>query len=225
MSSVHIVAGAARFRSVAPERGYSMTPRWASVETVLDDSEGHAETPKLQSEAAARLFREHHAPLVACLTSRLRSVQEAKEVAQDAFVRLLQLPWSGGPGHLVRAYLFKTAKHLAIDRLRKRAVRRAAESRQPLEPPAEAGGEQDPLRLLVSSEHAERLAGFLRELPARHREVFELHRLEGLSQQQVGERLLLSERMVRRYVTYVMVYCRLRLDGMTAAQARQKIDL
>lgn len=193
--------------------------------TVLDDPEARDAKPESRSDAAARLFREHNGPLVAYLTSRLRSAQEAKEVAQDAFVRLLQLPWSGSPGRLVRNYLFKTAKHLAIDRLRQQSVRRAAESHERLEPPAEAADAQDPLRLLVSSEHAESLAGFLQELPARCRQVFELHRIEGLSQQEVGERLVLSERMVRRYVTYAMVYCRLRLDGLTADQVRERLVL
>ena len=195
------------------------------METVLEDPEARAANPESRSDAAARLFREHNGPLVAYLTSQLRSVQEAKEVAQDAFVRLLQLPWSGSSGRLVRNYLFKTAKHLAIDRLRQQSVRRAAESREQIEPPAVTADEHDPLRLLVSSEHAESLAGFLQELPAKCRQVFELHRIEGLSQQAVGERLLLSERMVRRYVTYAMVYCRLRLDGLTAAQVREKLVL
>jgi RNA polymerase sigma factor (sigma-70 family) len=192
------------------------------MEPVLDEPEARAAAAESRSEAAARLFREHNGPLVAYLTSRLRSVQEAKEVAQDAFVRLLQLPWSGGPGRLVRDYLFKTAKHLAIDRLRHQAVRLAAERS---EPPAEAVDEHDPLRLLVSGEHAQRLASFMQELPSRTRQVFELHRIEGLSQQEVGRRLLLSERMVRRHVTYVLVYCRLRLDGLSAVQAREKIVL
>jgi hypothetical protein len=31
--------------------------------------------------------------------------------------------------------------------------------------------------------------------------------------------------MVRRYVTYAMVYCHLRLEGMPAAEARRKISL
>jgi hypothetical protein len=31
--------------------------------------------------------------------------------------------------------------------------------------------------------------------------------------------------MVRRYVTYAMVYCRLRLDGMPVEQTRREISL
>ncbi len=42
------------------------------------------------ADAVSHLFREHNRVLVGYLTGRLRSEQEAKEVAQEAYVRLLQ---------------------------------------------------------------------------------------------------------------------------------------
>jgi RNA polymerase sigma-70 factor (ECF subfamily) len=195
------------------------------LEPLLDDPERKAAASQLRSDAAARLFREHNSRLVAYLALRLRSVQEAKEVAQEAFVHLLQLPWSSSPGRLVREYLFKTATHLAIDRLRHHEVRRSAERRERLQLHDEAAEMDDPATQLLAREHAEALLGFLQELPAKCQQVFELHRLDGLSQQEVGARLSLSDRMVRRYMTYAMVYCRLRLDGLTAGQASHKAVL
>jgi len=41
----------------------------------------------------------------------------------------------------------------------------------------------------------------------------------------VAERLAISARMVRRYVTYAMVYCHLRLEGMMADEARRRVSL
>jgi RNA polymerase sigma-70 factor (ECF subfamily) len=61
--------------------------------------------------AVSHLFREHNHALVGYLTARLRSEQEAKEVAQETYVRLLQMQDPGTPG-LLRAYLFKTATNL-----------------------------------------------------------------------------------------------------------------
>jgi RNA polymerase sigma-70 factor (ECF subfamily) len=43
------------------------------------------------ADAMSQLFREHNRMLVAYLTTRLRSEHEAKEVAQEAYVRLLEL--------------------------------------------------------------------------------------------------------------------------------------
>ena len=90
-------------------------------------------TARLDStgNAVSQLFRDHNRMLVGYLTSRLRSEQEAKEVAQEAYVRLLQLQDPGTPS-LLRAYLFKTATNLAIDRLRHRRVQHQAEEQPEL---------------------------------------------------------------------------------------------
>ena len=132
------------------------------------------------------------------------------------------LPHAGSAARLVRGYLFRTAKHLAIDRLRHQAVQRAALQRELPDRPAEAS---DPAEQLAAREHAQDLLGFLQELSPKCRRVLELHRLEGLSQQEVGARLSLSDRMVRRYLTHAMVYCRLRLDGLSANEASRRTPL
>jgi RNA polymerase sigma factor (sigma-70 family) len=169
------------------------------------------------SSAVSQLFREHNRVLVAYLTARLRSEQEAREVAQEAYVRLLQLHEPGTPS-LLRAYLFKTATNLAIDRLRHRRVRQRTEE-QP-----ELFAELDPTPNQMDDQ-TDQLLGYLQEMPIKCQQVFKLHRLEEVPQREVAARLGFSERMVRRYVTYAMVYCHLRLQGMTPDQVRQKVSL
>ena len=188
-----------------------------------DDVETHFEST---AAAVSELFREHNRVLVRYLTSRLRSEQEAKEVAQEAYVRLLQLHKPGAPG-LLRAYLFKTASNLAIDRMRHRRVRQRSEEQPQLfeELNTTRGESDDPAEQLLAREQADRLLGYLQELPIKCQQVISLHRLEGISQLDVSARLGISERMVRRYVTYAMVYCHLRLDGMAVDQVRQKVSL
>jgi RNA polymerase sigma factor (sigma-70 family) len=176
--------------------------------------------------AVSQLFREHNRVLVRYLTVRLQSIQEATEVAQESYVRLLQLSQPRAPS-LLRAYLFKTATNLAIDRLRHRKIHRRAEEQPVLlsELTTSSGDWGDPAEQLLAREQAEQLLGYLQELPTKCQRVFDLHRLEGVPQHAVAARLGFSERMVRRYVTYVMVYCHLRLQGMTVDQARQKVSL
>jgi RNA polymerase sigma factor (sigma-70 family) len=176
--------------------------------------------------AVSQLFREHNRMLVRYLTVRLQSVQEAREVAQESYARLLQLPQPGAPD-LLRAYLFKTAANLAIDRLRHRTVQRRAEEQPALlsELTPGPGDWGDPAEQLLAREQADQLLGYLQELPIKCQQVMNLHRFEGISQREVSARLGISERMVRRYVTYTMVYCNLRLDGMAVDQVRQKVSL
>ena len=188
-----------------------------------DEVESHVEST---AAAVAELFREHNRVLVGYLRSRLGSLQEAKEIAQEAYVRLLQLHEPGTPG-LLRAYLFKTASNLAIDRLRHRRVRQRSEEQPQLfeELNTSRGKSDDPAEQLLAREQAEQLLGYLQELPIKCQQVINLHRVEGISQLDVSARLGISERMVRRYVTYAMVYCHLRLDGMAVDQVRQKVSL
>jgi RNA polymerase sigma factor (sigma-70 family) len=176
--------------------------------------------------AVSELFREHNRVLVRYLTSRLRSEQEAKEVAQEAYVRLLQLQDPGTPG-LLRAYLFKIATNLAIDRLRHRKVRHRTEELPRLfEDLNTTRGElSDPAEQLLAREQTDQLLGYLQELPIKCQQVISLHRFEGVPQHDVAVRLGISERMVRRYVTYAMVYCHLRLDGMAVDRVRQRVSL
>ncbi len=136
--------------------------------------------------AVSQLFREHNRVLVGYLTARLRSEQEAKEVAQEAYVRVLQLQEPRSPG-LLRAYLFKIANNLAIDRLRHRGVRYRAEQ-QPEFFERPTGELDDPARQLLAREQAEQLLGYLGELPIKCQDVFRLHRFEGVAQHEVVAR-------------------------------------
>src|ERR1700733_2821570 len=67
------------------------------------------------------LFREHNQALIGFLLGRVNSQQEAQEIAQEAYVRMLELDTAGAVGFL-RAYLFKLAANLAVDRARQRAT-------------------------------------------------------------------------------------------------------
>src|SRR3984957_9111407 len=76
-----------------------------------------AERASAHAEEISQLFRDHNRALVLFLTSRLKDMQAAREVAQEAYVRVLQLE-SPGAVSFLRSYLFKVAANLAVDRLR-----------------------------------------------------------------------------------------------------------
>jgi RNA polymerase sigma factor (sigma-70 family) len=172
----------------------------------------------------SQLFRDHNRVLVAFLTTHLRSEQEAKEVAQESYVRLLELKDPCTP-RLLRAYLFKTATNLALDRLRHRKVQQRSEEQPESFQDSTRGEMIDPAIELLAREQTHQLLGYLQELPIKCQHVINLHRLEGLPQHEVAARLGISDRMVRRYVTYAMIYLHLRLDGMAVDQVRQRVSL
>jgi len=163
------------------------------------------------SDHMARLFREHNEALVRFLRKRLGSEQEAKEVAQEAYVRLLSLQ-SPHVVSFLGAFLYKTAANLAIDRLRSRArqtgrTQDALIRREFHEVPT-------PDRELAGREDLARLGALIRELPPKCQRALLLLRIYGLEYAEVAAQMGISERMVRIYVMRALVYCRAGLDEL-----------
>jgi RNA polymerase sigma-70 factor (ECF subfamily) len=154
-----------------------------------------------------RIFREHNDSLVRFIAARLGSKQEAAEVAQEAYVRLLSLDHDEAVSYL-RAFLFKTAANLATDRLRVRSRRGFIVTAGSLE---KAVFELSPDRELEGEQAIERLRQAIDELPEKCREAFLMYRLEELSCADSAVRLGLQERMVWRYIARALEYIRLRV--------------
>src|ERR1700730_2868328 len=88
----------------------------------FDNSEDSAGRPASanRNEAVSELFRANNRALISFLLTHLSNEGEAHEVAQEAYIKLLQLDRPEAVSFL-RAYLFRIAANLAIDRIRRRA--------------------------------------------------------------------------------------------------------
>ncbi|MET0936292.1 MAG: sigma-70 family RNA polymerase sigma factor [Luteibacter sp.] len=154
------------------------------------------------------LFREHNAALVAFLRARLNSLADAQEVAQEVYLKLLTLD-DATRIDSPRAFLFRSASNLAVDRLRMRNVRALA----PADP------DNDDWHLTpIPEQHASaveqwrdlRLA--LDELPAKTSRAFVMHVVDGRDFGAIAKDMKLSERMVRYHVANALAHCRERRD-------------
>jgi RNA polymerase sigma factor (sigma-70 family) len=87
----------------------------------FDNSEDSAGRPASANpnEAVSELFRANNRALISFLLTHLSNEGEAREVAQEAYIKLLQLDRPEAVSFL-RAYLFRIAANLAIDRIRRR---------------------------------------------------------------------------------------------------------
>lgn len=172
----------------------------------LDDSASGSTRRSMLSE----LFEQHNQRLVGFLQTRLQSVQEAKEVAQESYARLLNLDQPETLSFL-RAYLFKTAANLAIDRLRHRSILRSTQSQ--LQAFQELNDQPTPEELTSTLQQAALANHYLGELPEPCRRAFLLYRVQELSLADVAAQMGVSERMIRYYVVQAMSHCRLRLEA------------
>jgi RNA polymerase sigma-70 factor (ECF subfamily) len=155
-----------------------------------------------------RLFQEHNRTLIGFLVARLHSEAEAHDVAQEAYVRLLQLENASAVSFL-RAHLFAIAGNLAIDRIRQRQVR---ERNSPQDFFEELLTRPGPERIAMSQEELVLVKRALRELPEKCRRAFMLHVFAGHSVQEIAVQMKLTDRMIRYYVARAMATCRQRLD-------------
>jgi RNA polymerase sigma factor (sigma-70 family) len=146
-----------------------------------------------------QLFDEHNDALLCFINARLHSWTEAKDVAQEAYVKLLGLDESRAVSYL-QAYLYRIASNLITDRIRKREVRIRHEhlvffdesDRERAIPTAESAS--------IEQQEREKLQYAVAELPARMRLVFTLVELEGKSVQSVADHLRIKPDTVRQFV-------------------------
>jgi RNA polymerase sigma factor (sigma-70 family) len=182
-----------------------------------DSKISHLTDSGAQSRAGLveQLFREHNEALVRFLALRLGSHQEAKDVAQEAYVRILSLHEPGAISFL-RAFLFKTAANIAIDRARSQQRRfQSASARlfEELRP-----GPSSPEQLLGGAQELAVVQRLLGELPPKCRRALLLHRVSGLSTDEIAAQMGLSERMIRHYILRGVAYCRSGLDALSRAE-------
>ena len=162
----------------------------------------------------AELFREHNESLIRFLAARMRSRHEATEVAQEAYVRVLNLHQPDTVGFL-RAFLFRTAANLAIDRMRSR------DRRHQLRDIALFDGFSEtptPERALLGRQEVQLVGRLLQELPPKCRRAFLLNRVHGLDPDEIAKQMGVAERTVRHYILRAFMHCRAGLDAGARGQ-------
>ncbi|MFT4179650.1 MAG: RNA polymerase sigma factor [Thermomonas sp.] len=179
-----------------------LPPRDNDADTGVDgDALPHA-------SRVTELFQAHNAALIGFLQSKLDSLAEAQDVAQEAYVRLLRLE-NPEQVSFLRAYLFQIATNLAIDRLRGRTVRKQAPVQDLFEQWLET---PQPDRFALGTERLRVLRQALRELPPKCSRAFVMHFIENRGFDEIAAHMKLSERMVRYHVARALAHCRARID-------------
>ncbi|WP_225562798.1 RNA polymerase sigma factor [Rhodanobacter sp. DHG33] len=167
--------------------------------------------PSRHEAGVAELFREHNRALVAFLQCRLGSLADAQELAQEAWLRMLALEH---PEQIdsPRAFLFRIAGNLAVDRLRMRKLREAPSIDEVPEPAHELHLAPVPERHAAAFAQWRELQSALRELPAKTSRAFVLYAIEGRDFEAIAHTMKLSARMVRYHVTRALAHCRARVE-------------
>jgi RNA polymerase sigma factor (sigma-70 family) len=168
------------------------------------------DTPvSFQDPEQARWFSEevqpHDAMLRAWLHSRFPTESDIDDIVQETYLRALQAHAARSVSS-VKAFVFATARNLAVDRVRRRNILRAEplvdnEALSVLE-------ESDGIPALVAhNQELELLTEAIQSLPDRCRQIFTLRKVYGLSQRKIAEQLGLSENTVSAQLTIGVKKC------------------
>lgn len=156
-------------------------------------------------EALQELMDAYWAPLTRYARGIVGDEQDGEDLVQEAFVRL----WRGraDPSRAVSpaAYLFRVVRNLSLNhqrdirgRMRLLIERFSTRPRAPSTPAEEYAATE----LATAAEVA------IGDLPARRREIFELHRFHGLSYREISEVMCISPQTVANQMSRALLELR-----------------
>lgn len=145
---------------------------------------------------------------IARAVSKIVPPHEVEDIVQETYVRLCQV---GAPEqiHHPKSYLYRTARNLALDSL-KRAENRLTEQWNEDAETNRNGAEvaaDEPFEQAASSEEFGHFCEAVRRLPVQARRVFVLKKVYGYSQREIASELGLAESTVEKHVALAVRRC------------------
>ena len=151
------------------------------------------------------LYQRYEPEIRRYLARRLHCEHTAADLTQETFLRLLR---QGGVSVLEkpRAYLYRIAANLLTDHRRRMAALTVRGDASALErAPCDAPGQD---RVVLARAELARLQVAVNALPARQREVFIMHKYDGLSYGEIAAQLGISKNTVMVHMMKALAYCR-----------------
>lgn len=151
-----------------------------------------------------QLYQEHHEWLVRWIARRTSGWDNAQDLAQDTFLRLLNRPVMPEQLSSPRAWLAKIAGNLAVDQARRQILEKNYLATLANVPEAEQPSPEEQWEMLGLLEQIDQLLNGLRPI---EKTAFLMARLDGLSYREVAEQLNVSLSSVEKYIAKAMLRC------------------
>ena len=158
------------------------------------------------------LYRQYANALLRFISRQNVSPEEAKEIVQETYCRLQQIP-QVETLESPRGYLFRTAINLARDTKRQRR------RRHDMSNGSDAGTAEDvaseaptAYQVLKGQQELAIIRQAITELNPTCRQVFILHRFGNATYGQIAERLGVSVSMIEKHVSAALAHLKSRLD-------------
>ena len=139
------------------------------------------------------LVERYHARLVGFFCRNVRDRYLADDLAQDTFLRVYEEAWDYIPQGTFRAWLFRIARNLMIDAIRRQSRDALVGSRRPTQGSEDVVWQRiaddltTPLEHIRTQELAAALTESLQQLPEEQRLTFTLHHFADLKLQEIAD--------------------------------------
>jgi RNA polymerase sigma-70 factor (ECF subfamily) len=169
-------------------------------------------TPLLIDE----LYKNHRGWLHQWLRQKLGNTEQAADLVQDTFIKLLQTRDELLGIKEPRAYLTSIAKNLLIDQVRRKRIEQAyLDGLSQMEYMLDAvASPEDQMQIIQA---LEQLCKALEGVSAKAQQAFILHYLEGYTHKETAQQLGVSSKMIQKYLASCLVQCyqaRLLMDAV-----------
>lgn len=168
--------------------------------------------PATTTSGLSQLYRDLRSDLLRFLVARLGDAGEAEEAVQELYLRVHAM--AEGPVANGRAYLYRAAQNLALDKVRERRRRLARDGQWVgLHHPSPPGTEPidrraDAETMMVEREEASALSAAIATLPPGAGRVFRLHKLDGVPHADIAHQLGISRSGVEKHLAVAMTHLR-----------------
>ena len=157
------------------------TKREASVQQALQANPEHA--PDLE-----QIYREHHRRVIQAAYRVTGNAQDAEDVLQTVFMRLVRREGGSPLSDSLGNYLHRAAINAALDVVRSRRSARAS-GLEGVEPTLAAAAEEAPDKVQGGSELKQQIRLALGQMSAKAAEIFALRYFEGYGNHEIAKML------------------------------------
>lgn len=154
------------------------------------------------------------------LRARVRNAADIPDIIQEVFLRLLRMP-SRDTIRSPEAYIFTIARHASQEYKLKSASASAFVELDDAQWELLPGSEPDPILEVTAEQCVAVLEGALERMAPKVRATFLLYRRDGLSMDEISERLGISRPMAKKYLVKALARFREQLHEMDGESARE----
>lgn len=181
-------------------------------------STGSSSTPAIieaftqgEERAFDFFFRSYYAALCLFANSYLHNEEESRDLVQDCFIRLWENHAMMSRQNHIQSFLYTVVRNRCIDLIRRRKVQVARHEKYTYLADKWEGEELNEVKRV---ETIRLVFEAVERLPARIRQVFRMHYMEGKNYNQIAEELQVSPRTVRNQKLRALVLLKGKLVSM-----------